>query len=142
MIPKLTDEEITQLVREAMIRDLPHDKLVYLASPYSHHIPAVREERYNQAVRATAYLIRRGLVPFSPIVHSHPIACLGGDLACDWTFWRRQDEMFMDACRGIVVLTLPGWRESVGVQAEIRYMADRGIAAEYLDPDDIEEVRR
>jgi len=119
-----------------MIGDLDPDALAYLASPYSCHDPAVRELRYRQAVQATAYLIRRGLVPFSPIVHSHPIAILGGDLAGDWSFWRRQDEMFMDACGGIVVLMLPGWRESVGVKAEIQYMADQGIAAEYLDPAD------
>ena len=116
--------------------------MIYLASPYSQPDPHVREWRYRQAILATAYLIRRGLVPFSPIVHSHPIACLGGDLAGDWSFWRRQDELFMDACGGIVVLMLPGWRESIGVTAEIRYMADRGIAAEYLNPADIEEARR
>ena len=137
MIPKLTDEEITQLVREAMIRDLPHDKLVYLASPYSDPDPAVREWRYQQAVRATAYLIRRGLVPFSPIVHSHPIACLGGDLAGDWTFWRRQDELFMDACGGgLIVLKLPGWEKSMGLQNEIANMRAKHRRIEYLDPDD------
>ena len=122
-----------------MLSDLPHDKLVYLASPYSHPDPAVREWRYQQAIRATAYLIRRGLVPFSPIVHSHPMACLGGDLAGDWSFWRRQDEMFMDACGAIVVLMLPGWRESAGVKAEIEYMGNKRRQIEYLDPADIPE---
>ena len=125
-----------------MIDDLPTDELCYLCSPYSSPDPAVRELRYRQAVQATAYLIRRGLAVFSPIIHSHPVADLGGDLAGDWSFWRRQDELFMDACLGgIVVLKLPGWESSVGVQAEIAYMRAKRRPVEYLDPEDIEEKK-
>ena len=115
-----------------MIDDLPTDSLMYLASPYSHPDQAVRELRFRQAAQAAAYLMSRGLMIFSPIAHTHPIAEFG--LPKGWDFWRPYDELFMDACRGIVVLMLDGWRESTGVRAEIQYMAKRGIAAEYLHP--------
>jgi nucleoside 2-deoxyribosyltransferase len=109
--------------------------LIYLASPYSHPDPAVRQIRYEVACEAAAYLMRRGLMVFSPIVHSHPIAQYG--LPKDYAFWRQYDEALMDACWGIVVLMIDGWRESKGVTAEIEYMSRKGIAAEYLDPEDM-----
>jgi hypothetical protein len=33
----------------------------------------------------------------------------------------------------VFVLTLPGWKESVGVQAEIRLATDVGIPVFYID---------
>jgi hypothetical protein len=122
-----------------MISDLPTDALVYMASPYSHPDPVVMETRFHFAAHAAAYLMRRGLLIFSPITHSHPIAQYG--LPKDFTFWKQYDEAFMDACWGIVVLMIDGWRESKGVTAEIEYMSRKGIAAEYLDPEDMENSK-
>ena len=47
--------------------------MIYLASPYTHHDPEVRLERYRAVCRAAAGLIRQGRVVFSPIAHSHAI---------------------------------------------------------------------
>lgn len=91
--------------------------ITYLASPYSHPDPAVREERFRAACRAAAALIRRGHVVFSPIVHSHSIAQHGWPV--DWGAWERQDRRFLAACDEVWVLTLDGWQESRGVEAEI-----------------------
>ena len=119
-----------------MIDDLPTDALCYLCSPYGHPDPAVRERRFQQAAEAAAYLMRRGLIVFSPIAHTHPIAQYG--LPKGWSFWKQYDEIFMDICLGgIVVLKLPGWESSVGVQAEIAYMRAKRRPVEYLDPEDI-----
>lgn len=41
--------------------------MIYLASPYSHPAPAVRQERYEAACAATATLTREGHPVFSPI---------------------------------------------------------------------------
>ena len=120
-----------------MIDDLPTNAMTYLASPYSHEYPALRQWRFEQACRASAYLMRRGLMIFSPIAHTHPIA-LAGDLPKGWGFWQPYDHLMMDACRGIVVLMLDGWRESKGVRAEIEYMSRRGIAAEYLSMEEVD----
>jgi hypothetical protein len=91
--------------------------MIYLASPYSHPDPAVRQDRFEKVCHAAAALIRRGHVVFSPIAHSHGMARLG--LPTDWSFWETQDRWFLSVCAELWVLTLDGWQESRGVQAEI-----------------------
>lgn len=92
-------------------------KLIYLASPYSHPDPAVRELRYEHACAATAGLMRRGLHVYSPIVHSHPLVKY--ELPTDWEYWQAHDIAMLHRCQELYVLTLDGWMESKGVRAEI-----------------------
>lgn len=118
--------------------------LCYLASPYSHPDPAVRQIRFQVACEATAYLMRQGMHVFSPIVHSHPLASYG--LPEGWDFWRGPDSHFLSLCQRFVVLMLPGWRESIGVQDEIHMRQAAGRDVEYLawppDTEEHEEVPR
>jgi nucleoside 2-deoxyribosyltransferase len=107
--------------------------MIYLASPYSHPDPAVREERYRAACRAAAALLLAGQPVFSPIAHSHWIAEHG--LPYAWSFWEPLDRWFLERCDEVVVLTLDGWNESVGVQAEIRIAAECGKPVRYVGPD-------
>jgi len=95
--------------------------MIYLASPYSHPDPRMREERFRVACQAAAKLMRNGEVVFSPIAHGHCIAQHG--LPTDWRFWERHDREQLMRCDEVVVLTMDGWRESEGVQAEIRIAA-------------------
>jgi hypothetical protein len=97
--------------------------LVYLASPYSHDDSSVRQERFQAACRAAAHLVRAGLHVFSPIAHSHPIALAGG-LPTGWEYWEAYDEAVLSTCRALAVLELDGWRDSRGVQGEVK-IADR-----------------
>lgn len=112
-----------------MQRDDKMNDLCYLASPYSHPDPAVRQVRYEIACEATAHLMRQGLHVFSPIVHSHPLA---GILPAGWDFWQGIDVHFLGLCQRFIVLMLPGWRESVGVQDEIRMRQSAGRDIEYM----------
>jgi Domain of unknown function (DUF1937). len=50
--------------------------MIYLASPYSHPDPLVREARFDAACRAMADLVHAGQIVFSPIVHGHPLGAL------------------------------------------------------------------
>lgn len=93
-------------------------EIIYLASPYSHPSAAVREQRFQDACRAAAHLMRQGHIVYSPIAHTHPIATLC-DLPKGWEYWRKVDEAFLERCDALYVLHLDGWRESVGVRAEI-----------------------
>jgi hypothetical protein len=95
--------------------------MIYLASPYSHENPEVREERFKAACKAAAILMTWGYKVFSPIAHTHPIAQFG--LPLDWDYWKKYDEEMIDFCEPMFVLMLPGWEESKGVQAEIMYAA-------------------
>jgi len=106
--------------------------VIYLASPLSHRDRAVQQERFDAACRAAAFLMRAGKPTFSPIAHSYPIAQHG--LPIDWAFWATCDRRHLEACDEVVVLTLDGWRESVGVQAEIAIARQLGKPVSYLEP--------
>lgn len=112
--------------------------MIYLASPYSHPDPAVREARFQQVCRAAAALIRAGRPVFSPIAHSHPIAAYG--LPTDWAFWESLLRNYLGRCDELVVLIMDGWRESVGVTAEITIATELGKPVSYLAPDDLPEA--
>ncbi|ADV63022.1 Domain of unknown function DUF1937 [Isosphaera pallida ATCC 43644] len=107
--------------------------MIYLASPYSHPDPAVREQRFRAACRAAVALLCAGQVVFSPITHSHPLAQHG--LPGSWQFWEQYDRKFLERCDEVVVLMLDGWEESVGVQAEIRIARELGKPVRYLAPE-------
>ena len=68
----------------------------------------------------------------SPVVHSAPIAKHG--LPTDWSFWERLDRRLLQMCDEVLVLVLSGWRESTGVQAEIRIAGELGKAVRFLEP--------
>jgi hypothetical protein len=72
---------------------------------------------------------------FSPIVHSHPLTAFG--LPTDWAFWERCDRQYLQRCDELVVSTLDGWQESVGVQAEIKLAAELAKPVSFLHPEDL-----
>lgn len=94
------------------------EKLIYLASPYSHPDIAVREARFRAVCEVAGAMMRDGLMVISPIAHTHPIA-LAGDLPLAFDFYAAYDEVLISRCDELHVLMLDGWRESVGVTAEI-----------------------
>jgi nucleoside 2-deoxyribosyltransferase len=107
--------------------------MIYLASPYSHPDRDERERRFTAACYATVLLIQAGHVVFSPIVHGHPLVRHG--LPTDWPFWERIDRDHLERCDEVVVLMLDGWKESIGVAAEIRIAEELGKPVRYLAPD-------
>jgi nucleoside 2-deoxyribosyltransferase len=109
--------------------------MIYLASPYSHPDPAVREQRFREACRAAAELLRDGHAVISPIAHSHPLTQHG--LPGDWEFWEHYDRELIARCDEVVVLMLDGWHESVGVQAEIRIAQQLGKRVRYWPMDGV-----
>jgi hypothetical protein len=107
--------------------------LVYLASPYSHPDPAVREGRFQEVCRAAAHLMRAGLHVFSPIAHTHPVA-LAGSLPSGWEYWRGYDDAVLSACRALVVLAMEGWESSRGVAGEVEIARELGIPILHVSP--------
>ncbi len=111
--------------------------MIYLASPYSHPDPTVREQRFREACRAAARFMRLGQAVFSPIAHGHCICNYG--LSTDWRFWEPIDRHQLERCDEVVVLTLDGWIESVGVQAEIRIAGECGKPVRYVAPEAVHQ---
>src|SRR5262245_50334070 len=106
--------------------------MIYLASPYSHPEADVRQARFDAACRAAAQLMRDGHVVYCPVAHGHPIAQHG--LPTEWSYWEQTDRRFLAVCDEVVVVTLDGWRESVGVSAEIRIANELGKHVSYRIP--------
>lgn len=91
----------------------------YIASPYTHPDPEVREARYQAAIRFTKFLLfEQQLFCFSPIIHTHPID------QGNYTVWRSWNRAMIGKSEGIIVLMIPGWEESIGVAAEMEFCKD------------------
>ena len=107
-------------------------KLTYLAVPYSHSDPAIRQKRFEIVNKVSADLMSAGHLIFSPISHTHPIA-LAGELPVHWEFWKNFDIAYLEVSKKLIVLMLDGWKESKGVTGEVEIAVDLGIPIEYLE---------
>ncbi len=95
------------------------NKLIYVASPYSHDNPDVILRRFNQVCYIAGNMIADGLLVYCPIAHSHPIAKQG--LADDWETWQKLDLAMLAKCDELWIATMQGWRQSKGIKAEVRF---------------------
>jgi len=86
----------------------PIDDVIYLACPYTSESASERHQRVYAADQVAAQLMELGYRVFSPLSHSHRIACKMYDTVDDRVFWLRQDEPFFDACDVMMILALPG----------------------------------
>lgn len=108
--------------------------LTYLACPYSHPSETLREARYRLVTKAAAWLIKnRGWNVFSPITHSHPLATIG-DCSGDWDSWAKVDREYLSVSCRMVVLCLPGWSKSTGVNAELNIARAHGLSVMFMQP--------
>ena len=97
---------------------------IYLAAPYSHSNPSIRQSRFLAANQAAAKLIGMGHIVFSPISHSHPIAqVMGNHLSKTWL---DQDRHFVEWADCMVILDMPGHEASNGIQQERGWMREAG----------------
>lgn len=107
--------------------------LVYLATPYSHEVLAVREHRFEVVNRVAAELMSEGIYIYSPISHTHSIAMAGG-LPTDWEFWGGYCRAMLASCVKVIVLRQEGWQNSTGVTAELDIAREMGLPVEFIDP--------
>ena len=112
------------------------DELIYIACPYSHKDHYIMVARFMLVNKFSAKLIESGKYVYSPISHSHPIAeSSDGKLPRGWDFWEGYDRRMIACCDRMIVLKLPGWEASTGVQAEIKIAKEMEIPIEYVDYD-------
>ena len=78
---------------------------IFLACPYSHADAEVVEQRFRACNEVAATIVRAGHVVFSQVSMSHPInLCLAE----------------------LIVLDLPGWRDSAGIRREMEFFEAGG----------------
>ena len=105
---------------------------IYLASPYTHRDEKVMTFRYKEALKATARLINKGCLVFSPIVHCHPIA-IAHTLPRDCEFWQAFDTSFLlHWAEAVNVLCLHNWKESTGIRAELLIAQEAKLPIHYI----------
>lgn len=109
-------------------------EFIYLATPYTNPEREIMVTRFLMVNKVAAKLMAEGKYIFSPISHTHPIA-EAGNLPRGWEYWEGYDRRILSTCNRIIVLKLPGWQESKGVQAEIKIGEELGIPVDYLDYD-------
>jgi hypothetical protein len=106
--------------------------LYYLATVYSKY-PRGIEAAFEDAARLAGRLLRTGIVVYSPIAHTHPIAIFSGIDPLDHSIWLDFDARMMRVCDAIIVAQMTGWRESYGVNHEIEFFRAAGKPVLYLD---------
>lgn len=99
--------------------------MIYIASPYSHPDAEIRERRYKAVEHYTAHLLSSRSWCYSPIVHCHALA-QRFILPFTADYWEDYNFHVLARCDALHVLQLPGWDDSRGVQAEIRYWGELG----------------
>ena len=95
--------------------------MIYLAAPYTHPSLDTRNWRYQRAKAALFELWENGEPALCPIVQGHEYENhqRGGARALPHEFWMLIARAQLVACTKIYVLTLQGWEESKGLEAEI-----------------------
>lgn len=106
--------------------------LAYLACPYNHPDPSVKEERHHLVNFEAAQLIADGIFVVSPLTHNIPLFKTG--LRQGWDLWKSYDFTIIKRCDKLIVLKLNGWELSKGVADEIAYAQELNLPVEYLDP--------
>ncbi|MBX3399488.1 MAG: DUF1937 family protein [Gemmataceae bacterium] len=109
--------------------------MIYLACPYSHPDPAIREARFQAACRAAANLLLAGECVFAPVVYGHPLVAMDTPgVPGDWNFWSRLDHAMIERIDEVRVLALPGWDTSVGVRQEVLSARSLGKPVTFVTP--------
>lgn len=96
-------------------------KKIYLAIAYTGN----EEESFKTANRVAGDLMKAGHCVYSPISQNHPIAA-EVNLPTTWAFWEKLDRHFIEWCDSLFIVSLRGWGNSTGVQAEIKIARELG----------------
>lgn len=107
--------------------------MIYLAAPYTSPDPVCVEDRVRVFCSKDSELSGGGIITVSPL-SKHLMFINGSKLPSDWAFWERYSYALLSRCDHMIVIKLPGWEESKGVQGEIKFAMDNNINIVYVDP--------
>ena len=110
-----------------------HNKIVYLASPYTSQLPYqpsggvsrdVSDLRATQVTIFTNWLLEKGIWAFSPIVYGRGMERVIPEHTKEW--WMRRDAEFFKNTDVLAVAALEGWQDSPGVAEEVGWAVTSG----------------
>ncbi len=91
---------------------------VYVATPYSLYSGGIHKA-FEEACRASAWLVGKAVRFYCPIAHTHPIAIAGGLNPLSHEIWLDVDQPFMNCAGALLVVMMPEWQESRGIGYEV-----------------------
>lgn len=110
--------------------------MIYLASPYSSPDPLIVKTRFLLAQQVTALMLQQGIYVYSPIVHCHEVS-MAYSLPGDFAFWQGYNIDMLRRADALYVLATPGWKESAGVQEEIKFARLAGIPIQAVNDEGV-----
>ena len=108
---------------------------IYLAAPYKAQEPAVERARVQAVKHVSDRLIRQGQVIFSPLEYTEAMQQRGIVPPQGWYLF---DLAMLRGCVKLLVLALPGWRESQGVIMETTVAKALGIPVAIMTVEEAE----
>lgn len=103
----------------------------YLAAPYSHPDPTVREARMKVFYEYDAKLMREGHFTVSPL--AKVATAKHSDIPDTWDYWEQYSYELLSRCDGMYVLMFDGWDQSTGVTAELKYCTEHNIPVTFIE---------
>ena len=111
---------------------------IYLAAPYKAQEPAVERARLQAVKHVSDRLIGQGQVIFSPLEYTEAMQQRGIVPPQGWYLF---DLAMLRGCVKLLVLALPGWRESQGVIMETTVAKALGIPVAIMTAEEAELPR-
>ena len=111
---------------------------IYLAAPYKAQEPTVERARVQAVKHVSDRLIRQGQVIFSPLEYTEAMQQRGIVPPQGWYLF---DLAMLRGCVKLLVLALPGWRESQGVIMETTVAKALGIPVAIMTVEEAELPR-
>lgn len=107
--------------------------LYYLAGPYTHENDGIVAHRRLDHLQAEYWLMAQGIDVIAPINSSGSLEQIW-NLPIQYSFWQRRDRKSIRYSDGVIVIMMPGWKESKGVTDEIYYAGLKKKPVYYLKP--------
>lgn len=107
--------------------------MIYVASPFSHPDKRVKFNRVCETARLMAKLQPQHEEPlYSPILHWYMASRLCA-LPDDAAYWESLNTQLIKASSAVIVLTIAGWKSSIGVKQEIALAKELQLPIHYFN---------
>lgn len=111
-----------------------YSEIEYLGLPYTNGSRFMLNFRAEISNLIASELVKEGRIIFAPISAWHHIA-MKYDLPTSFEYWARLDEEFIKISKKLLIIRLPGWRESSGIELELSLADKYDVPVEYIDPE-------
>lgn len=108
--------------------------MIYIAAPYDRQDT---EEVMRIVNIAVAVYLKEGVPVYSPLSMGHYAGTADPEVyKIRLKIWRKLERDVIPLCKVLVVLKIPGWEESKGVQHEIFIAKQHNLSIKYVEVKD------